>query len=133
MDALMKASEEELQQVNEIGPRVSASIREFFDEPKNVALVERLREAGLTFKGKKKQRAHHARRKDIRADRNPGAPHPRRSQEADRRCRRPGFRLGQQEDRLRRRGSEAGSKLDKARELGVAVISEKEMEELIKG
>ena len=57
MDALMKASEEELQQVNEIGPRVSASIREFFDEPKNVALVERLREAGLTFKGKKKQRA----------------------------------------------------------------------------
>ena len=38
----MKASEEELQQVNEIGPRVSASIREFFDEPKNVALVERL-------------------------------------------------------------------------------------------
>ncbi len=57
MDALMEASEEELQQVNEIGPRVSASIREFFDEPKNVALVERLREAGLTFKGKKKQRA----------------------------------------------------------------------------
>src|ERR1035438_3178383 len=39
----MKATEEELQQVNEIGPRVSASIREFFDEPKNVALVERLR------------------------------------------------------------------------------------------
>ena len=44
--------------MNEIGPRVSASIREFFDEPKNVArLVERLREAGLTFKGHKKQRA----------------------------------------------------------------------------
>src|SRR5208337_2513817 len=57
MDALMDASEEELQQVNEIGPRVSASIREFFDEPKNVALVERLRQAGLTFKGKRQQRA----------------------------------------------------------------------------
>ena len=57
MDALMAASEEELQAVNEIGPRVSQSIREFFDEPKNMALVERLREAGLTFKGKKKQRA----------------------------------------------------------------------------
>ena len=57
MDALMGASEEELQAVNEIGPRVSQSIREFFDEPKNVALVDRLREAGLTFKGKKKERA----------------------------------------------------------------------------
>ena len=57
MDALMKASEEELQEVNEIGPRVSAGVREFFEEPKNVALVDRLREAGLTFKGKKKQRA----------------------------------------------------------------------------
>src|ERR1019366_2836465 len=56
MDALMAASEEELQAVNEIGPRVSQGIREFFDEPKNVALVERLREAGLTFRGKKKER-----------------------------------------------------------------------------
>ena len=57
IDALMEASEEELQQVNEIGPRVSAAIREFFDEPKNVALVERLRKAGLKFTGQKKQRA----------------------------------------------------------------------------
>ena len=42
MDALMQASEEELQEVNEIGPRVGSSVREFFDEPKNVALVNRL-------------------------------------------------------------------------------------------
>src|SRR6201993_1542805 len=56
IDALMKASEEELQQVNEIGPRVSAAICEFFAEPKNVALVERLKKAGLKFTGQKKQR-----------------------------------------------------------------------------
>src|SRR5690348_13562465 len=40
MDALMNATEEELQQVNEVGPRVSASIAEFFQEPRNRALVE---------------------------------------------------------------------------------------------
>ena len=56
IEALMAASEEELQQVNEIGPRVSAAIREFFDEPKNVALVKRLGKAGLKFTGQKKQR-----------------------------------------------------------------------------
>jgi NAD-dependent DNA ligase len=30
-------------------------------------------------------------------------------------------------------GAEAGSKLDKARELGVAITDEKQMEELVKG
>ena len=65
MDALMAASEEELQAVNEIGPRVSQSIREFFDEPKNVALVDRLRAAGLTFKGKKKSVEQHWRERRL--------------------------------------------------------------------
>ncbi len=32
MDALMAASAEELERVNEVGPRVSQAIREFFDE-----------------------------------------------------------------------------------------------------
>ena len=35
MDALMKAGEEELQEVNEVGPRIAESIVEFFQEPKN--------------------------------------------------------------------------------------------------
>src|SRR5215470_17740439 len=55
MDALISASEEELQQVNEVGPRIAKSIEEFFQEPKNRELVERLRHAGLTFSGKKKE------------------------------------------------------------------------------
>ena len=108
MDALMAASEEELQAVNEIGPRVSQSIREFFDEPKNVALVERLRDAGLTFKGKKKAARHGAGGQNVRSHRNAGAAHARRSQEADRRCRRQGRGIGQQEDGLRGGGSGGG-------------------------
>lgn len=56
MDALIKASEDELIEVNEVGPRIAASIREFFAEEKNVKLIERLHEAGLTFTGEKKLR-----------------------------------------------------------------------------
>ena len=56
MDKLMKSAEEELVEVNEVGPRIAASIREFFDEPKNLALVEQLRKAGVQFTGQVKQR-----------------------------------------------------------------------------
>ncbi len=39
-----------------MGPRIAASIREFFAEEKNRKLIERLREAGLTFTGERKIR-----------------------------------------------------------------------------
>src|SRR3989442_10284236 len=50
MNALMEAGEKELQQVNEVGPRIAKSIVEFFAEPKNRDLVKQLAQAGLTFK-----------------------------------------------------------------------------------
>src|ERR1700721_2858796 len=56
MDALMNAGQEELQQVNEVGPRIAESIAEFFQEPRNRELIERLRRAGLPFKGIRKKR-----------------------------------------------------------------------------
>ena len=43
-------------QVNEVGPRIAASIHEYFQEPRNRELVERLRQAKLTFTGKKRER-----------------------------------------------------------------------------
>ena len=56
MDALMEASEEELRAVNEVGPKVAQAVREFFDEPRNRELIERFRTAGLTFTAEKKLR-----------------------------------------------------------------------------
>jgi len=49
MDALVAASEERLQAVPEVGPVVAASVRHFFDEPRNRALVERLAAAGVNM------------------------------------------------------------------------------------
>ena len=132
MDALMKASEEELQAVAEIGPRVSQSIREFFDEPKNVALVDKLRQAGLTFKGAKKQRGtaltgktfvltgtleHYSRDEAKKIIEDAGGT--------------VSGSVSKKTDYVVA-GDQAGSKLAKARELRVAVISEKEMEELVR-
>ena len=49
LDAIAAADEETLQQAEEVGPKVSQSIRQFFHERRNRDLVERLRQAGLTF------------------------------------------------------------------------------------
>jgi len=133
MDAFMSASEVELQEVNEIGPRVSAAVREFFDEPKNVALVNRLGDRGLTFTGKKKERgtalvgktfvltgtlARHTRDEAKGLIEDAGG--------------RVSGSVSKKTDYVVA-GDDAGSKLDKARQLGVAVIDENQMENLIKG
>jgi DNA ligase (NAD+) len=133
MDALMAASEEELQAVNEIGPRVSQSIREFFDEPKNVALVERLRAAGLTFKGTKKERATTLAGKTFVLT---GTLERHTRDEAKKLIEDAGGKVAGSVSKKTNyvvAGADAGSKLDKAKELRVAVIGEKEMEELVKG
>lgn len=49
LDRIREADPETLCQAEEVGPKVSASIREFFDEPRNLELVERLRGKGLRF------------------------------------------------------------------------------------
>jgi DNA ligase (NAD+) len=49
MDAIAGASIEELQQAEEVGPRVAESIYQFFREPRNQELVQKLRAAGLQF------------------------------------------------------------------------------------
>ncbi|MCL2659785.1 MAG: NAD-dependent DNA ligase LigA [Acidobacteriaceae bacterium] len=56
MDALMAASVEDLTRIRDVGPAVAASIRDFFANKKNLDLVERLREAGLTFTAEKRVR-----------------------------------------------------------------------------
>jgi len=49
LDAIAAAGQEVLQQAEEVGPKVSESILQFFHEPRNRELVEKLRSAGLTF------------------------------------------------------------------------------------
>jgi DNA ligase (NAD+) len=54
VDEIERASLEELQQVREIGPVLAASVRSWFDEPRNRALIEAFRQAGLKLTGERK-------------------------------------------------------------------------------
>jgi DNA ligase (NAD+) len=132
LDALMKSSGDELQQIPDVGEVVGRSIHDFFRERHNLAVIEKLRNAGLRFDAEPKVE---------------GAA--------------PGFKnttwvitgtLSQSRDEIaeliRARGGkvsgsvskktsyvlageEAGSKLEKAKKLGVRVLNESEFRKLL--
>ena len=130
MEALEQASVEELQDVNEVGPRIAESIVEFFSIAANRKLVERLRAAGLTLKGQKKERGTKLAGKTFVLT---GTLAHFTRDEAKKMIEDAGGKVtgsvSKKTDYVVA-GSDAGSKLDKANELGVAVIDEKEMEKL---
>jgi DNA ligase (NAD+) len=49
IDDLIKASEEEISSIHEIGPSISSSVRNFFSNENNLNLIERLKKHGLKF------------------------------------------------------------------------------------
>ena len=128
MEALESAGVEELQDVNEVGPRIAESIVEFFSIAANRKLVERLREAGLTLTGQKKQRGTKLAGKTFVLT---GTLAHFTRDEAKKMIEDAGGKVtgsvSKKTDYVVA-GADAGSKLDKAKELGVKVIDEKEME-----
>ena len=124
MDALMAASKEELERVNEVGPRVSESIREFFSEESNRILVEALRAAGLQFTAKKRERTDElAGMLFVLTGTLPTLTR----EQAKERIENAGGKVSGSVSKKTNyvvAGEEAGSKLEKAQSLGVAVLDE---------
>jgi DNA ligase (NAD+) len=132
LDAIMSADEETLQQAEEVGPKVSESIRQFFHEPRNRELVERLRKAGLTF-------THTIRKKAAgpltgKSFVLTGALPTLAREDAKAKIESAGGKVtgsvSKKTDYVVA-GADAGSKLDKANQLGVAVIDEEKLLELL--
>jgi DNA ligase (NAD+) len=133
MDALMAASQEELERVNEVGPRVSQAIREFFDEETNRRLVDHLREAGLTFTAEKRKKSSEL--EGMTFVLTGTLPNLSR-EDAKARIEAAGGRVSGSVSKKTSyvvAGEEAGSKLEKAQELKVPVIDEAKLVEMLGG
>jgi DNA ligase (NAD+) len=131
MDALMTATVEELEAVDEVGPRVAQAIREFFAEEKNRELVEKLRQAGLTFTAEKKRKTSQLEGLTFVLT---GTMPDLTREEAKARIEAAGGRVSGSVSKKTSylvAGEDAGSKLDKARELKVPVIEQAQLLELL--
>jgi DNA ligase (NAD+) len=134
LDKIAAASEEELQKSEEVGPRVSRSIRGFFDEQQNRTLVERFREEGFNFTYE-----------PVRKEGGPltgmtfvltGTLPTLSREEAKQKIEAAGGKVAGSVSRKTTHllaGEEAGSKLEKAKELGVTVIDESTFLQMIEG
>ena len=56
LDALMEASEEDIQNVEGIGPKIADSIHAYFQDEQKRAIIEKLRNAGVNFEYKRPKR-----------------------------------------------------------------------------
>jgi DNA ligase (NAD+) len=128
MDRLMAASVEQLLEVNDVGPIVALSVRTFFDQAHNVEVVEQLRSGGVHWD------EHEGASMDT-------APKPLAGKTFVLTGTLPTLSRDAAKDMIEAAGGkvsgsvskkthfvvageEAGSKLDKARELGVALLDE---------
>ncbi len=131
MDALMVATVEELEAVDEVGPRVAQAIQEFFAEQKNRDLVEKLRLAGLTFTAEKKRKSSRLEGLTFVLT---GTMRDLTREDAKARIEAAGGRVSGSVSKKTSyvvAGEEAGSKLDKARELKVTVIEQAQLLEML--
>jgi DNA ligase (NAD+) len=133
MDALMAATAEELERVEEVGPRISQAILEFFAQPANRALVESLKRAGVDMTAEKK----------VRTDQLAGLtfvltgtlPTMTRDEAKEKIESAGGKTAGSVSKKTSYvvAGEDAGSKLDKARELNIPVLDEAGLLALVAG
>ncbi len=132
LDAIARADVEQLQTAEEVGPKVAHSIYTFFREPRNRDLVERLRAEGLQFECKQKRRKGGA--LEGLTFVLTGTLSGMTRNEAKQKIEAAGGKVTSSVSKKTSyvvAGEEAGSKLTKARALGIQVIDENRLRELL--
>ncbi len=131
---LQRASYAELQAIHEIGPRIAQSIVAFFGEPGNQAVLEKLQRAGLQVTNSATPTVDQSLRGKTFVFTGGLESYPR--EEAKRLVEARGGRVASSVSRNTSyvvAGADAGSKLDRARALGVTILSEDEFRAMLAG
>ncbi len=134
LDRVLEAPAEALQSVSEIGPVVAASVRLFADEPRNRELVERLAKAGVNMTSQAPETADEPGPLAGKVFVLTGTLASLTREQATEALERLGGRVAASVSKKTSyvvAGSDAGSKLDKARQLGVETLDEDAFRKLI--
>ena len=133
IDALSQATEDDLMQIPAIGPKIAESIVAFFQKDRNRSIIERLEQAGVTLKESEDKQ------KDLRLKGLQfvltGTLESLTRNEAETRIKTLGGSIGSSVSKKTTcvvAGTDPGSKLEKARKLGIKIIDEDEFLKLIK-
>jgi len=124
MAAIETATQEDLERVQEVGPKVAAAVHEFFENEQNRALIRRLEELGLKMTAEKKQRTSQLEGLTFVLT---GTFPTLSREEAKEKIEAAGGKVSGSVSKKTSyvvAGEEAGSKLTKAGELGITVIDE---------
>lgn len=129
IEALRAATQEELEQVEGIGPRIAESVFRFFRDKHSAALVKRLEQAGVTMRGAEKKRFTGSSPVTGKTFVLTGGLSSMSRDEAKDRIEALGGKSGSSVSKKTDFvivGTDAGSKLQKAVELGITTLSEEE-------
>ena len=133
MDALMNASHDDLQAIQGVGPQIADSVRRFLEDRHNTKIVEKLRKAGLQLE----EKAHHVVKKSLLSGKTvvlTGTLSVLNREEAKQKIEELGGHVASSVSSKTDFvvvGADAGSKLDKAKKLGVQTIDEDEFSRLV--
>ena len=132
VEDLARATTEELENVPEVGPKVASSITEFFSEPANRNLIKKLNKAGVRPTAQKRE---------MKSQKLGGKSFVFTGGLANRSREEAGVLVeahgGKVSGSVSKKtdyvvvGTDPGSKYDKAKELGVTILTEREFEKLI--
>jgi len=132
VDDLAAASEEELENVPEVGPKVAQSITEFFSETANKKVIKKLYEKGVRPRAEKRE---------VKSNKLAGKSFVFTGGLANRSREEAGAMVAEHGGKISGSvskktdyvvvGTDPGSKYDKAKELGVTILDEKEFEKLV--